>query len=126
MANIHVKTPSFNKTTTYLTELSRITYPPIMDRYGRMGVRLLREATPRRSGKTANSWVYEVKKTSTGYSLNWRNTNLTTDGTPLVILLEFGHGKRNGGYIPGKYFVRPTLKPVMRKLHDAIQKELRP
>ena len=94
-------------------------YEPILNRYGSMGVKYLSSATPVDTGKTSKSWTYKIKYTNKGFELGWYNSS-TADGVPIVILLQYGHGTKNGGYVRGVDYINPAIKPVMEKL----QKEL--
>ena len=51
----------FSKTDKFLRGIKERHYLEILDKYGQMGVDALRAATPRRSGKTAESWGYEIR-----------------------------------------------------------------
>lgn len=115
----------FDRTTKFLTKASNESWiNPIFDKYGRRGVDLLQQATPKDTGKTANSWEYEYNRTSTGYVLKFNNTNIASNGTPVVILLEYGHGTRNGGYVSGLNFIRPTLQRMFEQLANELWDEV--
>lgn len=44
--------------------------------------------------------------------------------TPLVILLQYGHGTNNGGYVEGIDFINPAIKPIFEKLANEAWKEV--
>lgn len=97
----------------------------ILDRYGQMGVEALEDATPRDTGFTALSWTYRTNITDTGYSVEWLNDSMTTDGrTPLVILLTYGHGNGHGGYVEGRDFINPALQNVFDRLSEDLYREV--
>lgn len=83
----------------------------ILSKYGEMGVLALSRATPEDSGETARSWSYEIEKTDSGYRLVWKNSNVNK-GVPIAIILQYGHGTRNGGYVQGRDYINPALVPV--------------
>lgn len=83
----------------------------ILSKYGEMGVLALSRATPEDSGETARSWSYEIEKTDSGYRLVWNNSNVNK-GVPIAIILQYGHGTRNGGYVQGRDYINPALVPV--------------
>ncbi len=91
----------------------------ILQKYAEIGVERLSQATPIDTGKTAESWYYTIDKTKDGWKINWRNSS-EADGIPVVILIRYGHGTRNGGYVAPNDFIGPTAKKVM----DALCKEL--
>jgi len=88
--------------------------------FGSAGVAALASATPAESGITANSWYYEIVQRAGYYSIRWRNSNVI-DGRPIAILLQYGHGTRRGGYVEGRDYIMPAIKPVF----DQIDAELR-
>lgn len=98
----------------------------IMTRYGSMGVELLRSSTPRDTGKTSESWFYEINKIKDGYRLEFKNSNMIKTGIPVAILIQYGHGTRNGGYVQGIDFINPTLRPVFDEMANDIVDELGP
>ena len=118
----------WNKTFSYLTNVtsSNNDIQQIMSRYGDIGVQALREATPKRTGETADNWSYRVTKNKNGYSLEFINLNMTSNGTPIAILLQYGHGTRNGGYVTGRDFINPALRPVFDDIAIAIWNEVNP
>ena len=91
----------------------------ILDSYGEMGVSALSSVTPVDIGKTASLWSYKKVKTSTGYSLEFYNSNVNK-GVPIAIILQYGHGTGTGGYVQGQDYINPTTKVVF----DLIVSEL--
>lgn len=83
----------------------------ILSKYGEMGVLALSQATPLDSGETARSWSYEIEKTGSGYRLVWKNSHVNK-GVPIAIILQYGHGTRNGGYVQGRDYINPALRPI--------------
>jgi len=92
----------------------------VLDRYGRQGVAALQMYTPKDSGETANSWKYEIFN----LGIAWSNTNVTGDGTPVAILLQYGHGTKNGGYVQGRDYINPALQPIFDEIADNCWKEV--
>ncbi|MDY6073111.1 MAG: HK97 gp10 family phage protein [Eubacteriales bacterium] len=80
-------------------------------KYAKLGKKELAAATPFLSGKTASSWDYEIVKDSTGYTIYWTNSNVN-DGEPIALLIQYGHGTRNGAYVKGVDYINPAIKPV--------------
>ena len=113
----------FKKTLSFLEKIRKLRIDAILDRYGQKGVDALSDATPKRTGVTANSWRYEKKNDSSGISLEWYNDSLALDGkTPLVILIIKGHGTRNGGYVPPNDFLTPIMEGILKEATDAVWK----
>lgn len=108
---------------SFLKRTSRIDYRLILNRYGDIGVRSLGLATPTDTGETAQAWSYSVSMTRQTWSLSWSNSNVN-DGIPIVILLVYGHGARDGSFVQGRDFVNPVIKPILDKIADDIWKEI--
>ena len=95
-----------------------------LQKYGKEGVSALASATPMDSGETANSWAYNIKKTSRGPTLSWTNSNVV-DGVPIAIILQYGHGTRNGGYVQGQDYINPAIRPIFDKIANEAWNEVR-
>lgn len=112
----------FSKTTNKLKNLVKGYYrhEKIFNTYGEAGVTALAAATPKDTGKTAASWRYELTMTEKGMSLVWINDNMSgntkSGNPPVVILIEYGHMTRNGGYVPPRPFLKQTMEPIFRDL----------
>jgi hypothetical protein len=117
----------WKKTTAYLENLAASDKKTVrvLEKYGKKGVDALSKNTPVDTGKTASSWRYSIDKTQYGYSLKWYNDNLTHNGIPIVILLQYGHATGTGGYVEGIDFINPTLKPIFDEIATDVVKELR-
>lgn len=107
----------------FLKELLDPKYLKKLDKYGEEGVKALSLATPIDTGKTAASWTYTIQETSTGVKLVWYNTN-EKDGENIAILIQYGHGLVNGGYVPGRDYINPALRPIFDKIVSDIRKEV--
>lgn len=95
----------------------------ILEEYGQRGTELLAKATPKRSGETADSWRYEVVIEESQVGINWLNDKKGSDGkTPVAILIQMGHGTRNGGYVPANDFINPVMQPLFEELEEAVWK----
>lgn len=113
---------SFKNTDNFLKTILRGDIFSSLDAYGRAGVQALASATPVDSGVTAESWNYEVKQVGKSYQVTWFNDHLTEDGTPVAILLQYGHGTGTGGYVQGEDFINPAIKPIFDDIANNIWK----
>lgn len=95
-----------------------------LDKYGRAGVKALSDATPVDTGKTASSWYYTIERDDNGVSIIFNNSNMTDIGVPVAILLQYGHGTRNGGYVQGIDYINPALRPVFQNMADEAWREV--
>ena len=94
-----------------------------LDKYGREGVTALASATPVDSGLTAKSWYYEVSVTNESATISFHNSNIQ-NGVPIAVILQYGHGTRNGGWVQGRDYINPAIQPVFDKIADAAWKEV--
>lgn len=114
---------SFENTEKFLKRMSDKSIFDSLSRYGEEGVQALAEATPKDSGDTARSWVYEIERTSTSYAIIWSNTNVV-DGVPIAVLIQVGHGTGTGGYVSGRDYINPALRPVFDRIAASVWKEV--
>ena len=97
----------------------------ILDKYGERGVQALREATPKATGKTADSWKYDiVQDENKQYQIVWSNTN-KQNGVNIAILLQYGHATRNGGFVKGTDYINPAIEKVFNGMADEAWEEVR-
>lgn len=93
----------------------------ILDAGGKKGVDALRAATPSETGESANSWYYTVTANKDGMSLVWRNNHMA-GGVPVVILLQYGHATGTGGYVQGRDFINPAIRPIFQEIEADVKK----
>lgn len=79
------------------------------------GVSALAAATPRASGLTAESWSYKIVESGDGLSIEFHNSN-SNQGYHIAVLIRYGHGTRNGGYVPANDFITPALQPIFEQI----------
>lgn len=110
---------SFKNLEKFLKNYDRKKLIIILNQLGQEGVLALAAATPIDSGMTSESWGYNVKVTKTSLGIVWTNDNVR-DGVPVVILLQYGHATRNGGYVKGIDFINPAIQPIFDKIANAL------
>lgn len=113
----------FKKTFKFLFKLRNRDFLRKIDQYGQMGVEALANATPKRSGKTAESWTYEIHYTGSSVEIVWINTN-ENKGRNIAVLIQYGHGTRNGGYVQGIDFINPAMAPIFEEIADGVWQEV--
>jgi hypothetical protein len=79
------------------------------------GVEALIAATPKDSGLTSESWSYKIIQSGDGLSIEFHNSNVN-QGRNIAVLIRYGHGTRNGGYVPANDFITPALRPIFEKI----------
>ena len=107
----------FTKTERFINRMKRREYLNVLDEFGREGVQALRNATPVDSGKTAESWDYEIKRTRNCTEIIRTNTNIN-DGVPIAIILQYGHGTGTGGYVQGRDYINTAIRPIFDKIAE--------
>lgn len=107
----------FTKTERFLNRMKRREYLNVLDEFGRDGVQALRNATPVDSGATAEAWDYEIKRTRNYTEIIWTNSNIN-DGVPIAVILQYGHGTGTGGYVQGRDYINPAIRPVFDKIAE--------
>jgi hypothetical protein len=114
---------SFDNTERYLKHLSQDDLYATLSKYGSLGVNALSNATPVRSGATASSWYYEIVQRRGYYSIRWHNSNVH-EGKPIAILIEYGHGTGTGGYVVGRDYIMPAIRPIFDQIAAEAWKEV--
>lgn len=114
---------SFKNTERFLSKAKKLNLQSVLSRYAADGVQALAAATPVDSGRTANSWGYEIKITGSRYSVEWTNSNIN-DGVSVALILQFGHGTGTGGYVQGRDYINPAIRPIFDKMADAAWREV--
>lgn len=122
--SIKVKqTGDFSVTVNSLKKKLSNNYMSVLDRYGELGVQQLSLATPVDSGKTAESWFYTIEEKPHGFVITWSNSNVN-DGVNIAIILQYGHGTGTGGYVVGRDYIKPAIRPVFDGIVESIWKEV--
>ena len=123
MITFRLKGGDFSKTKRYLGKIKKTTQFEILDKYGREGVTALSSATPVDTGLTSNSWSYEIKKSNDSVTIIFKNSNINK-GVPIAIILQYGHGTNNGGWVQGRDYINPAIQPIFDKIVDELWKEV--
>lgn len=105
----------FNGLEAFLKRAGKREYLKALDKYGKQGVDALASATPLDTGDTASQWDYEIHETGEGAELIWLNRNMNK-GANIAILLQYGHGTGTGGYVQGRDYINPAMRPIFDKI----------
>jgi len=106
---------SFRNTERYLSRLAKGDLSRILNKYGSLGVNALSNATPIDSGLTASSWYFTIISKSGYHSIRWHNHHVE-DGVPIAVILQYGHGTGTGGYVQGRDYIMPAIRPLFDKI----------
>ena len=113
----------FSKTTRFLERAKRAIRLSDLDKYGREGVAALASATPVDSGLTSRSWYYEIKNQNGSISITFLNSNVN-EGVPIAVILQYGHGTRNGGWVQGRDYINPAIQPIFDRIANEAWREV--
>lgn len=113
----------FSKLTHFLEKAKEAVRLGDLDRFGREGVTALSSATPVDSGLTANSWYYQITNKNGTAEISFHNSNIQ-NGVPIAIILQYGHGTRNGGWVEGRDYINPAIQPIFDRILDEAWREV--
>jgi hypothetical protein len=114
---------NFSRTERFFMKISDKYYLRILEKYGKEGVEALANSTPKDTGKTANSWSYKIVETPNGHTIYWENSNVVNH-VNIAVILQYGHGTRNGGYVQGIDYINPALQPIFKNIANEAWKEV--
>ena len=113
----------FSKLSRYFERVKEAAKIGVLDKYGQEGVAALVSATPVDSGQTANSWYYEIKRQNGSVSIVFNNSHVNK-GVPIAIILQYGHGTGTGGWVQGRDYINPAIRPVFDRIAEDAWKEV--
>ena len=113
----------FSKLTSFLERAKETVHLGDLNKYGRQGVAALASATPIDSGETASSWYYKIENNKESATITFYNSNVQ-NGVPIAIILQYGHGTRNGGWVEGRDYINPAIQPIFDQIVDDAWREV--
>lgn len=116
-----VQSGSLDKTEKFLKGVQKLDVAKIVQRQAELGVEALAAATPKDTGRTAESWRATVSQNGGGVSITWHNTDIE-NGFPVAVMLQYGHGTGTGGYVHGRDFINPAIRPIFDKIAEEVWK----
>ena len=114
---------NFAKLTKFLEKAKESVNIGELDKYGKEGVEALKSATPVDTGKTASSWKYDIVRKNNGAEIVWSNTNIQ-NGVPIAVILQYGHATKNGGWVQGRDYINPAIRPIFDKIANNAWREV--
>lgn len=114
---------NFSKLNSYLERVRRAVGLGILDKYGRDGVAALASATPKDTGLTASSWYYKIENNNGSVSISFHNSNIQ-NGVLIAIILQYGHGTNNGGWVEGRDYINPAIRPIFDEIVNNAWREV--
>ena len=113
----------FSKLSRFLERAKEAVRLGDLDKYGRRGVEALSSATPIDTGLTASSWYYEITNTNGNITISFFNSNIQ-NGVPIAIILQYGHGTNNGGWVQGRDYINPAIRPIFDQILNDMWREV--
>lgn len=113
----------FSKLSRFLERAKEAVKIGDLDRFGQAGVNALASATPVETGETANSWYYEIQREPGSVSIVFLNSHYNK-GVPIAIILQYGHGTGTGGWVSGRDYINPAIRPIFDKIANDAWKEV--
>lgn len=113
----------FSKLTRFLERAKETVRLGDLDRYGRAGVAALASATPVDSGETAKSWYYRITNRGGTARISFYNANIQ-NGVPIAIILQYGHATGSGGWVAGRDYINPAIRPIFDQIANDAWKEV--
>ena len=118
------KNGDFKNTKRAFKKFKNLFAPDILNKYGKLGVDLLREYTPKDTGLTSESWYYEINETQYGPEIVWKNYNVTENDIVIAYLIQYGHATVNGGWVEGRDYINPALNKLFDIVEEDAKREL--
>lgn len=112
---------SFKNTERLLQKLGKLDISPLLKAQGQAGVKALAAHTPAESGLAAGSWNFEIRQNRRRVSIVWTNSDVE-NGFPVAIMLQYGYGTGTGGYVQGRDYINPAMKPIFDEISNNIWK----
>lgn len=69
------------------------------------------------------SWEYKIVQNRGSVSIEWYNTDVE-NGSNVAILVQYGHGTGTGGYVQGRDFINPAMRPIFDEIAQKLWKEV--
>lgn len=114
-------TGSFKNTESFLKAMAKLEIRRLIESQAQAGVTALATATPLESGLAASSWGYEIRQNGSSLTIAWTNSDVE-NGFPVAITLQYGYGTGTGGYVQGRDYINPAIRPVFDEIADKVWK----
>jgi hypothetical protein len=92
-----------------------------LDAEARKGVSALGQASPKDSGLASDSWDYQIERSGRAVTIKWTNSDVE-NGFPVAIMLQLGYGTGTGGYVQGRDYINPAMRPIFDSIAEQVWK----
>lgn len=107
----------------FLTKVSSPGLYSGLDGLAQRGVTALQQATPKDTSETANAWTYEIETKGDRTKISWLNHH-RENGVNIAIILQYGHGNGRGGFVAGRDYINPAIKPIFDEIANEVWKKV--
>lgn len=111
----------FGKTLKFLAQVQKMDLGALCEAQAQKGVAALIASTPRDTGIAANSWGYKIIRSKGSVMIGWTNSDVE-NGFPVALMIQYGHGTGTGGYIQGRDYINPAMRPVFDQIAETVWK----
>jgi len=111
----------FSTTLKFLNGVQKLDIGRLCEAQAEKGVRALASATPEDTGLAASSWGYKIIRSSGSIMIGWTNSDIE-NGFPVALMIQYGHGTGTGGYIHGRDYINPAMRPVFDQIAETVWK----
>ena len=66
---------------------------------------------------------YGITNKQGSVRISFNNTNIQ-NGVPIAIILQYGHGTRNGGWVEGRDYINPAIQPIFDEIVNSAWREV--
>lgn len=108
-------------TRNYLQKLARGDIYKGLDKYAQAGAEALASATPVDTGLAAGDWTYEIERSGASLTISWNNTDVES-GFPVAVMLQYGYSTGTGGYVQGRDYINPAMRPIFDQIEEAVRR----
>ena len=113
----------WSRTDRWLSRLAKGDFYKRVEAEAQRGVDALAASTPQDSGKTAMGWDYTITQSGSALEIEWVNNNVN-QGIPIAVLIQYGHGTGTGGYVRGRDFINPAMRPIFDSSAENVWREV--
>ena len=112
---------SFKASEKFLKSMQKLDYRRAIEAKADAGVAALASATPEDTGLASRSWSYEIVEKRDSVTIYWTNSDIE-NGYPVAVMAQYGHGTGTGGYVQGRDFINPAIRPIFDQIADEVWK----
>jgi hypothetical protein len=113
----------YSKTERWLRRMQSAEFFAVLSKYGTIGQNALSNATPVDSGLAAASWSYSIVQRAGYFSIRWHNSD-EENGFPVAVMIQYGHGTGTGGYVQGRDYINPAMRPIFDQIVADVIREV--